>query len=47
MDYGSVIMLAWTRLSQGKKADARVLFNHALLLSTDDPSALDGLNKTK
>jgi len=47
MDYGSVIMLAWTRLYQGKKADAMVLFNHAILLSPEDPSALDGLNKTK
>ncbi len=47
MDYGSVIMLAWTRLYQGKKTDARVLFNHAILLSPDDPSALEGLNKTK
>jgi Tfp pilus assembly protein PilF len=47
MDYGSVIMLAWTRLNQGKKTDARVLFNHAILLSPDDPSALEGLSKTK
>jgi len=47
MDYGSVIMLAWTRFNQGKKTDARVLFNHAILLSPDDPSALDGLSKTK
>jgi tetratricopeptide (TPR) repeat protein len=39
MDYGSVIMLAWTRLYQGKKTDARVLFNHALLLSPGSRSA--------
>jgi tetratricopeptide (TPR) repeat protein len=47
MDYGSVIMLAWTRLYQGKKTDARVLFNHALLLSPDDASANSGLNLLK
>ncbi len=45
MDYGSVIMLAWTRLYQGKKADAKVLFNQALLLSPNDSSALSGLNQ--
>jgi tetratricopeptide (TPR) repeat protein len=47
MDYGSVIMLAWTRLYQGKKADAKVLFNHALLLSPNDQSAISGLNQIK
>jgi tetratricopeptide (TPR) repeat protein len=47
MDYGSVIMLAWTRLYQGKKSDARVLFNHTLLLSPNDASAASGLNLLK
>jgi tetratricopeptide (TPR) repeat protein len=47
MDYGSVIMLAWTRLYQGKKSDARVLFNHALLLSPSDASATSGLTLLK
>jgi tetratricopeptide (TPR) repeat protein len=47
MDYGSVIMLAWTRLYQGKKSDSRVLFNHALLLSPNDASATSGLNLLK
>lgn len=47
MDYGSVIMLAWTKLYQGKKADAIVLFNHALLLSPNDSSAISGLNQLK
>jgi len=47
MDYGSVIMLAWTRLYQGKKSDARVLFNHALLLAPNDASAASGLNQLK
>jgi tetratricopeptide (TPR) repeat protein len=47
MDYGSVIMLAWTRLYQGKSADAKVLFNQALLLSPNDSSAISGLNQLK
>jgi tetratricopeptide (TPR) repeat protein len=47
MDYGSVIMLAWTRLYQGKNADAKVLFNQALLLSPNDSSAILGLNQIK
>ena len=47
MDYGSVIMLAWTRLYQEKNADAKVLFNQALLLSPNDSSAILGLNQIK
>jgi tetratricopeptide (TPR) repeat protein len=47
MDYGSVIMLAWTKLYQGKKEDAKVLFNLALLLSPNDSSATSGLNQIK
>jgi tetratricopeptide (TPR) repeat protein len=47
MDYGSVVMLGWTKLYQGKKADAGVLFNQALLLSPNDPSAISGLNQLK
>jgi tetratricopeptide (TPR) repeat protein len=47
MDYGSIIMLAWTKLYQGKKADAKVLFNQALLLSPNDSSAISGLNQIK
>ena len=47
MDYGSVIMLAWTKFYQGKNADAKVLFNQALLLSPSDTSALSGLNQIK
>ncbi|HLP71461.1 MAG TPA: tetratricopeptide repeat protein [Bacteroidales bacterium] len=47
MDYGSVIMLAWTRYYQGRRADAKILFNQALLLSPEDPSAKSGLNLLK
>lgn len=47
MDYGSVIMLGWSRYYQGKLPDARILFNQALLLSPNDASALSGLNLLK
>ena len=47
MDYGSIIMLAWTRLNQGKKPDAQVLFNQAIMLSPNDASAISGLNQLK
>ncbi|HOW41309.1 MAG TPA: tetratricopeptide repeat protein [Bacteroidales bacterium] len=47
MDYGSVIMLAWSKLYMGKKVDAKVLFDHALLLSPGDQSAISGLNQLK
>jgi len=47
MDYGSVLMLAWTKFYQGKYADARILFNQALILSPNDASALSGLNQIR
>lgn len=47
MDYGSVIMLAWSRYYQGRMADARIMFNQALLLSPADPSAKSGLSLLK
>lgn len=47
LDYDSVIMLAWSKLSSGKSADARVLFNQALILKPDDSSALSGLKQIK
>ena len=47
MDYGSVIMLAWTKFYLGKSVEAKVLFNQALLLSPNDPSAISGLNQIK
>jgi tetratricopeptide (TPR) repeat protein len=47
MDYGSVIMLAWTKMFQGKKADAKILFNQALILSPGDASATAGINQLK
>jgi tetratricopeptide (TPR) repeat protein len=47
LDYDSVIMLAWSKLYTGKQADAKVLFNHALLLRPNDSSALSGLKLIK
>lgn len=47
LDYDSVIMLAWSKLSTGKSADAKVLFNHALILRPNDSSALSGLKMIK
>ena len=47
LDYDSVIMLAWAKLNTGKSADAKVLFNQALILRPDDKSALDGLKLIK
>lgn len=47
LDYDSVIMLAWSKLNTGKSADARVLFNHALILRPNDSSALEGLKLIK
>lgn len=47
MDYGSVIMLAWSKFYLGRTADSRIMFNQALLLSPNDASALSGLNLLK
>jgi len=47
LDYDSVIMLAWTKLTLGKSAEAKVLFNHALTLRPNDKSSLDGLKQIK
>lgn len=47
LDYDSVIMLAWTKLSLGKSSDAKVLFNHALSIRPGDSSALSGLKLIK
>jgi len=47
LDYDSIIMLAWTKLNIGAVADARVLFNHALIIRPNDSSALTGLKQLK
>jgi tetratricopeptide (TPR) repeat protein len=47
LDYDSVIMLAWTKLNLGSLADAKVLFNHAIMIRPNDTSALAGLKQLK
>jgi tetratricopeptide (TPR) repeat protein len=42
-DYDSVIILAWTNYMMGKYREAKVLFQKALLIQPNDPSALEGL----
>lgn len=47
LDYDSVVMLAWTKLRQGKTAEAKILFQHALTLRPNDSSSLEGLKLIK
>ena len=47
LDYDATIMLAWTKLKQGKTAEAKVLFQHALTLRPKDSSSLEGLKLIK
>ncbi len=47
LDYDSIIMLAWTKLNLNKTGEAKVLFNHALVIRPNDKSALDGLKQIK
>jgi len=42
-DYDSVIMLAWINYKLGKKREAKVLFQKALLIKPGDDSAVEGL----
>ncbi len=43
LDYDSVIMLAWSKLYNSSHADARILFQQALIIRPNDSSALSGL----
>jgi len=43
LDYDSVIMLAWSKLKSGKPAEAKVLFQQALIIRPNDSSAISGL----
>ena len=47
LDYDATIMLGWTKLKQGKTAEAKVLFQHALTLRPNDTSSLEGLKLLK
>lgn len=46
-DYDANHMQAWTYLSLGKTAEAKILFEKALLNKPNDESAKTGLSKTK
>lgn len=46
-DYDSVHMMAWTKLRLGLNAEAKALFNRALLIQPSDKSAIEGLNMIK
>lgn len=46
-DYDGNQMLGWSLLMDGKKAEARTSFLHALLIKPDDQSVTDGLSRTK
>jgi len=43
LDYDSVIMLAWAKLNNNSHADAKLLFQQALIIRPNDSSALSGL----
>ncbi len=47
LDYDSLVMLAWTKLNVGKTAEAKVLFNQALVIRPGDSSASEGLKLIK
>ncbi|WP_184545552.1 tetratricopeptide repeat protein [Mucilaginibacter sp. FT3.2] len=44
-DYDGNHMLAWSDLMAGRKADAKPLFERALIIKPSDASSLDGLNR--
>lgn len=43
LDYDSVIMLAWAKLYNNNNADAKILFQQALIIRPNDNSAQNGL----
>lgn len=47
LDYDSIVMLAWTKLNVGKTAEAKMLFNQALVIRPGDSSASEGLKLIK
>ncbi|MBD1391552.1 tetratricopeptide repeat protein [Mucilaginibacter glaciei] len=46
-DYDGNHMLAWANLMAGKKAEAKVYFEKALLIKPADESSTDGLSRSK
>lgn len=45
LDYDSVIMLAWSKLYNSNHADAKLLFEQALIIRPNDASATSGLHQ--
>jgi len=45
LDYDSVIMLAWSKLFNSNHADAKLLFEQALIIRPNDDSATSGLHQ--
>jgi tetratricopeptide (TPR) repeat protein len=45
LDYDSVIMLAWSKLFNNNYADAKLLFEQALIIRPNDNSATNGLHQ--
>lgn len=45
LDYDSVIMLAWSKMFNNNHADAKLLFQQALIIRPNDSSALSGLQQ--
>jgi len=45
LDYDSVIMLAWAKMFNNNHADAKLLFQQALIIRPNDTSALSGLQQ--
>lgn len=46
-DYDTIIMIAWSSWRLGKMREAKVLFEHSLMIRPDDISALEGLSLIK
>ena len=46
-DYDGNHMLAWSNLMAGKKSEAIIYFEKALLIKPDDASSIDGLNRAR
>ena len=44
-DYDGNHMLGWASLMAGKKAEAKLYFNKALIIKPDDLSSLEGINR--
>lgn len=45
LDYDSVIMLAWSKIFSNSHADAKLLFQQALIIRPNDSSAANGLQQ--